>query len=107
MNEENGTKGGRKYAAVAKEKNENHILAIESDAGGFTPRGFGFTGSATQLEKLRSYLPYFNQNTMVQRSVQNNMIIDDQTTIISRYFLLKMTYKFNNNKTKVKDASFH
>ena len=30
-----------------------------------------------------------NQNTMVQRSVQNNMIIDDQTTIISRYFLLK------------------
>ena len=43
---------------------------------------------------------------MVQRSVQNNMIIDDQTTIISRYFLLKMTYKFNNNKTKAKNESF-
>ena len=48
-----------------------------------------------------------NQNTMVQRSVQNNMIIDDRTTIISRYFLLKLTYKFNNKKSKVKDASFH
>ena len=63
-------------------ENENLILAIEGN-------------------------DILNQNTMVQRSIQNNMIIDDQTTIISRYFLLKMTYKFNNNKTKVKDESFH
>ena len=62
-------------------ENENLILAIEGN-------------------------DILNQNTMVQRSVQNNMIIDDQTTIISRYFLLKMTYKFNNNKTKAKDESF-
>ena len=40
MNEENGLRGGREYAAQAKAKNENHIAAIESDAGGFTPRGF-------------------------------------------------------------------
>ncbi len=40
MNEENGLRGGKKYAAVAKEKGENHIAAIESDAGGFTPHGF-------------------------------------------------------------------
>lgn len=40
MNEENGLRGGLKYAELAKLKNEKHIAAIESDAGGFTPRGF-------------------------------------------------------------------
>ena len=42
MNEENGLRGATKYAEVAKKKNENHIFALESDAGGFTPRGFSF-----------------------------------------------------------------
>jgi hypothetical protein len=41
MNEENGARGGREYARVADSLDENHIFAIESDAGGFTPRGFG------------------------------------------------------------------
>lgn len=40
MNEENGVRGARKYAAVAKEKGELHIAGLESDRGGFTPRGF-------------------------------------------------------------------
>lgn len=40
MNEENGLRGGEAYAKFAKEHNENHIAAIETDAGGFTPRGF-------------------------------------------------------------------
>ncbi|HNG89498.1 MAG TPA: M20/M25/M40 family metallo-hydrolase [Saprospiraceae bacterium] len=44
MNEENGLRGGRQYAAEAKRKGEHHVLAIESDAGGFTPRGFSFDG---------------------------------------------------------------
>jgi len=30
MNEENGLRGGNKYAAVAKSKNENHVFALES-----------------------------------------------------------------------------
>jgi carboxypeptidase Q len=42
MNEENGLRGGKKYAAEAKRKGENHIFALESDSGGFTPRGFSF-----------------------------------------------------------------
>lgn len=42
MNEENGLRGGNKYAEEAKTKGENHIFALESDAGGFTPRGFSF-----------------------------------------------------------------
>jgi len=56
-NEENGLKGGSAYAAEAVQKNEKHYFALESDAGGFTPRGFGFSGSPEQLEKIRSYLP--------------------------------------------------
>jgi carboxypeptidase Q len=62
MNEENGTAGGRKYAEIAlqneQNKGEKHILAIESDAGGFTPRGFSFDGDneifAEKFKKLTS-----------------------------------------------------
>jgi hypothetical protein len=58
-NEENGLRGGTKYAEEAKQKGEQHVFALESDAGGFTPRGFGFTVSAAQLEKIRQWLPLF------------------------------------------------
>lgn len=54
-NEENGTRGGRKYAEEAKAKGEQHILALESDEGGFTPRGFGFSGSEEQYQKVASW----------------------------------------------------
>jgi hypothetical protein len=47
MNEENGGKGGAKYAEWAKNNGEKHLAAIESDAGGFTPRGFSMVGSDT------------------------------------------------------------
>ncbi|HRG27712.1 MAG TPA: M20/M25/M40 family metallo-hydrolase [Chitinophagales bacterium] len=41
MNEENGNMGGKTYGAYAKGTNkEKHIAALESDAGGFSPRGF-------------------------------------------------------------------
>lgn len=48
-----------------------------------------------------------NQNILSQRTINNNVITDNQTTIISRYFLARLTYRFNNTKTKVKDAGFH
>lgn len=51
-NEENGGRGGAKYAEEAKEKKEKHIFAIESDAGGFTPRGLGFSGTEEQFQKF-------------------------------------------------------
>ena len=56
-NEENGLKGGAKYAEEARAKNEKHIFALESDAGGFSPRGYSFGGSAEQLKKLQSWIP--------------------------------------------------
>ncbi|MBL7723972.1 MAG: M20/M25/M40 family metallo-hydrolase [Chitinophagaceae bacterium] len=54
-NEENGLRGGNKYAEEAKAKNEKHILAMESDAGGFTPRALGFSGSDEQYQKVLSW----------------------------------------------------
>jgi carboxypeptidase Q len=42
MNEENGLKGGLKYAEEAAKATEKHIFALESDAGGFTPRAISF-----------------------------------------------------------------
>ncbi|MBJ6116948.1 M20/M25/M40 family metallo-hydrolase [Pontibacter sp. BT310] len=57
MNEENGLRGGRKYAEEAKAKGENHIAAIESDAGGFTPRGFGMEATPAQIQKALTWKP--------------------------------------------------
>lgn len=54
-NEENGLKGARAYAAREQHSFEKHIAAIESDAGGFLPRGFGVTSDSLTFEKIRSY----------------------------------------------------
>jgi carboxypeptidase Q len=51
-NEENGARGADKYAALAKQNNEKEIFALESDAGGFTPRGFSFTISDSSWHKV-------------------------------------------------------
>ncbi len=59
MNEENGLRGGNKYAEVAKNNNEKHIFALESDAGGFTPRGFSIAASDEDFKKIQSWEPYF------------------------------------------------
>ena len=56
-NEENGLRGGTAYAEKGKANNEKHYFALESDAGGFTPRGFGFSGSDEQFKKVQSWLP--------------------------------------------------
>jgi hypothetical protein len=42
-----------------------------------------------------------NQNINNQRYISSNQIVDTKTQIIKRYFLLKLLYKFNNQKTKV------
>lgn len=56
-NEENGLRGGNKYADEAKVKGEKHMFALESDAGGFTPRGFDFNLPEARLKKIRKWLP--------------------------------------------------
>ena len=59
MNEENGLRGGRKYAEVAKQKGEKHIFALESDSGGFTPRGFSFDGPDYKINQILNWKPLF------------------------------------------------
>lgn len=59
MNEENGLRGGRKYAEEAALNQENHIMALESDSGGFTPRGFSFDCSNEEFEQIKSWEPLF------------------------------------------------
>jgi hypothetical protein len=44
-----------------------------------------------------------NQNISNYRTVTNNVIVDQKSTVIRRYFMLKMTLKFNNNHTKEVD----
>lgn len=67
-NEENGLKGGLKYAELAKEKNEQHVFALESDAGGFSPRGFGMNMSTEKLAAIQPWLkllkPYGTEEFM-------------------------------------------
>ncbi len=59
MNEENGLRGGTEYAAQALRKKENHIAAMESDRGGFVPRGFVMMGAEAQKSKVRSWKNLF------------------------------------------------
>jgi hypothetical protein len=59
MNEENGVNGGRKYAEEAKAINEEHIFAMESDSGGFTPRGFSIEGSDADFNKISNWKNLF------------------------------------------------
>lgn len=44
-NEENGLRGATAYRDAHMDELDDHVLAIESDAGVFKPLGYGFTGS--------------------------------------------------------------
>ncbi|UCF18462.1 MAG: M20/M25/M40 family metallo-hydrolase, partial [Gemmatimonadota bacterium] len=49
-NEENGLRGALTYRDTHRDEIDNHVLAIESDAGVFKPLGFGFGGSDAAYE---------------------------------------------------------
>lgn len=59
MNEENGLSGGTEYAKQAALKNEKHVFALESDAGGFTPRGFSLDCSEGSFDKILEWKSLF------------------------------------------------
>lgn len=52
-NEENGLRGGNAYRDAHRDELDNHILAMESDAGVFKPKGFGFSGSEEALKIIQ------------------------------------------------------
>ncbi len=55
--EENGGAGAKAYSSAARRAGEKHIFALESDGGGFTPRGFSFVGKENELAVIQSFLP--------------------------------------------------
>ena len=57
MNEENGLRGGLMYAELALKNNEKHLAGIESDRGGFTPRGFTISSNPEARKKIQSWKP--------------------------------------------------
>jgi carboxypeptidase Q len=66
INEEFGNDGGETYARYAKENGITHVAAIESDGGGFTPRGFGMEGTDGQFALLESWAPFFDDYNLHQ-----------------------------------------
>ncbi len=57
INEENGSRGSRAYAQYADTTRLVHLAAIESDRGGFTPRGFTCQADSTVLTRVQAWLP--------------------------------------------------
>jgi len=73
MNEENGVQGSLK----AKAKQEKIIAAIESDAGGFAPRGFDIKASAASVSWIQQHWkPLFEQKFWVSRFLQGSPGVD-------------------------------
>ena len=59
MNEENGVRGGNKYEEISNKNHENHIFALESDSGGFSPRGFSIDANEENFTKISSWKDLF------------------------------------------------
>jgi hypothetical protein len=58
INEENGNRGGKTYAEVAANQAGDgitHIAAMESDAGGFVPRGVRMDASDAHVDLVREW----------------------------------------------------
>jgi hypothetical protein len=65
MNEENGGAGGKAYFEDTKKNTLKHIAALESDAGGFSPRGISVDTTLGAYKKTLEWAslldPYFVQ----------------------------------------------
>ncbi|MEC8459228.1 MAG: M28 family peptidase [Bacteroidota bacterium] len=59
-NEEFGLDGAKEYARWAKSQGVRHWVAMESDAGGDVPRGFGISADDIRLEQVRTYEELFS-----------------------------------------------
>ena len=57
MNEENGGAGGKAYFDDAKTNKLKHIAALESDAGGFSPRGIGVDTTMGAYKTVLNWKP--------------------------------------------------
>ncbi|TDQ76941.1 Zn-dependent M28 family amino/carboxypeptidase [Sphingobacterium yanglingense] len=77
MNEENGVHGASQYGLQSKQKGEQLIAAIESDAGGFAPRGFDIKGGPEAVAWIqRSWKPLFEESYWVSRFLPGSPGVD-------------------------------
>lgn len=70
MAEETGGQGADKYAELAAKNKEEHIAAIESDEGGYTPRGFRFGVSESAIQQINTnwknlFIPYNSESLII------------------------------------------
>jgi carboxypeptidase Q len=59
MNEENGGRGGEAYAAHAATDGLQYVFGLESDNGGFTPRGFSIGAGGDRFKEFTDWGPLF------------------------------------------------
>lgn len=59
MNEENGLRGAKAYLEKAEKNKEQHLFALESDAGGFTPRALTINGPEEKFSRVKAWQPLF------------------------------------------------
>ncbi len=97
VGQNNGSKGAEKYAEIAKQNNEKHLFALESDVGGFSPRGFSFEANNDQLKKINSWQNYFkpyqsdafsqvNKKSIISPLRGNKTVLSYLRTDSQRYF---------------------
>ncbi|WEK70616.1 MAG: M28 family peptidase [Candidatus Chryseobacterium colombiense] len=58
-NSENGGQGREMYASYVKKKEEKHIFALGTDAGGYSPRGFSLDMSPQRRRQIFEWKNYF------------------------------------------------
>jgi len=58
-NSENGGQGREMYAAYVKKKDEKHVFALGTDAGGYSPRGFSLDMSPQRRRQIFEWKNYF------------------------------------------------
>ena len=66
-NEENGGKGNKGYRDMHLDEMDKHVLAIESDGGVFSPKGFGFSGNDSArkiVEEIHALMKPIGANTI-------------------------------------------
>ena len=66
-NEENGGKGNKGYRDMHLDEMDKHVLAIESDGGVFSPKGFGFSGNDSArkiVEEIHVLMKPIGANTI-------------------------------------------
>ena len=75
MNEENGVRGGKEYETQSSKNNENHIFALETDSGGFSPRGFTIEADEVNFDKISSWSTLF-EPYLIHRFVKGHSGVD-------------------------------